>query len=95
MGTGEQNFQWRNLGGGQLKRKMREVGDEGVNPKTRIDNMAASNVNGRLHLTGVHQKPPASLGQRANVFPHPTPKHLTILNHMVRPNWYLVLYTKI
>ena len=23
--------------------------------------MAAPNVNGRLHLTGVHQKPPASL----------------------------------
>jgi len=23
--------------------------------------MAAPNMNGRLHLTGVHQKPPASL----------------------------------
>ena len=29
--------------------------------------MAAPNVNGRLHLTGVHQKPPASLFREKTV----------------------------
>ena len=28
--------------------------------------MAAPNVNGRLHLTGVHRKPPASLENKMN-----------------------------
>ena len=28
--------------------------------------MAVPYVNGRLHLTGVHQKPPASLGEGAS-----------------------------
>ena len=31
--------------------------------------MAAPNVNGRLHLTGVHQKPPASLEYASRLFP--------------------------
>ena len=30
--------------------------------------MAATNVNGRLHLTGIHQKPPASLRNFPSLF---------------------------
>ena len=30
--------------------------------------MAAPNVNGRLHLTGVHQKPPASFVKKNDFF---------------------------
>ena len=66
--------------------------------------MAALNVNGRLHLTGVHQKPPASLHKQLKLllifflsFIYKDKSHIFIYDKLnkIGSHWINLLCTRI